>query len=632
MKVFRELLFIFVVLHYSNGDSIVRRKRFFNNLWPSEIKSDVQDGLIYSQLPPQYLHLLPGVNDHLQRRAGVQQPASGLQPPRFVHPTRMAASIPRPQQQQQQQRNTQQQATILKQIPTNTQAPQPVQNGPKIVMKPVGQTSKQSPSITLKTKEQPLPDIHKTQRFITQRPLPTAPQRQQNQPFNTYQQLPIKKVFEALPQLSVKTSPINEFYSTREFHDLLKRFNLNVDITKLPPISDVMGLLNTKNGEETIEAIQNIIESEEGKSLIQSFLDQNADPDQNDADLYNYDEDVGAGEIQVGGSEGSQGFIHKPNIQYAVPQSHFLIPPQVMNVPTSMIDPRVVAPVRATTTGTLTGENKVSWWRPTTWFSSAQSTNVESLQKDAEILKRVVPHPGSVGQNFNYISNFLTPVSRGGVAINPSPDTQQLQRRTFFAQPSVPLQFTHSSVIDNTRYLHPVRMTEEQYQEVMRRMNQHQPVAKNLNTRRVVVSTQVPPVFPSQAPQVLPTQATTQLASVGPSKFAAPINVQSINTGLTQQSVPLPSTYTQFDNQQPEPRAPQSNLELPRDNRRNFVSATDPQRSAPYDFVATGRVHKADPEEVLKKSRSLAEIIEGEEILDSLEFLMKMLRNRPNTT
>jgi hypothetical protein len=100
--------------------------------------------------------------------------------------------------------------------------------------------------------------------------------------------------------------------------------------------------------------------------------------------------------------------------------------------------------------------------------------------------------------------------------------------------------------------------------------------------------------------------APQPVTKVNQVKFASPINVQSAKT-----EIPLPSTFER------KPEEPKAILVLPeeasrKENRRNFISISEPQRAAPYDFIATGRIHQANPDEVLKRSRSLAEKIEGE--------------------
>lgn len=178
-----------------------------------------------------------------------------------------------------------------------------------------------------------------------------------------------------------------------------------------------------------------------------------------------------------------------------------------------------------------------------------------------------------------------------------------------------PLELTHSSVVGDTKVLPSVRMTEEQFQDMIKTLRltplnaQHLPQLEEIKTNLIAISEQT-----SETPAFVPETTTTAPFS----KFQAPINVQSVSTGLSQQSVPLPSTFTQFEKKyEPQPlRTPQANSELPSvssnpENRRNFVPISDPQRASPYDFIATGRIHKANPDEVLKKSRSLIETVEG---------------------
>jgi hypothetical protein len=575
MKSFYGLVFVFAVLHSSRASELVRRKRFFGTLWPSEeVKSDIGNGMVYAQLPPEYLHLLSGVNDQrmVQRRAGVQVPVQ--QPPRFVHPTRMAILM---QPQYQPHQAPAQPVPNLKTQPAN------IQPGPKIVMKPFAPNL--SPSIALKTREQPLPDIHKNQRFVAPKPMAKLNQKPQVQPFNPQQQLPIKKSFEnspaivtAPPLLTIKTAPITDFYYTKEFQELLKEFKIKVDIQKLPEISEVMTILGTENAEETIAGIRNVAESKEGMELIKSYLDQSSEHDEDE--FYNYDEDVGAGEIQVGGTEDVQ--------SYQVPQTNFdqkptNVPLQQYNVPQEFSAPaQPFIPVRASTTGTLTGTGNSgkSWWKPTTWFNSAPSTRVESLQKDSEIFRNVV-RVGGVRDNLQYIRNFLTPSSRDNIPLD-------APRRIFLQQPQ-PLRFEHSSVVSSDAKIMPtVQMSEAQFQDMVKTLK-----LTPMNNQQV-----------KKAPK--PVTKVNQVAKANQVKFASPINVQSVKT-----EIPLPTTFER------QPEEPKTILVLPeesprKENRRNFISVSEPQRAAPYDFIATGRVHQANPDEVLKRSRSLVEKIEGE--------------------
>lgn len=618
MKSFCGLLIVFVLLNDSKSESLVRRKRFFNTLWPiEEVKSDVRNGLIYAQLPPEYMYLLPGVNEHktAQRRSGVQQQPT---PVRFVHPTRMAILMPAHQQKNPStvlQLKAPQSANLKPQT-ADIQSNQ--QQVPRIVMKPVAQNPKLTPSITLKTKEQSLPDLHKNQRFVAIKPFPSAGQKLAS-PFNTQQQLPIKKIFDASPAvissaplLSVKTASVADFYYTREFNDLLNEFNIKVELNKLPPINDVMAILGTENNEETLKAIRDVTQSAEGMELIKGYLDQN----QNEGDeFYNYDDDVGAGEIQVEGSDVKFVQSLQPQQSYGAPHQTYGVPD-----PSTPVNP---SPSRPTTTGTLTGSGDgKSWWKPTSWFSSSSSTKLDSLQKDVEILKNVVPSSGSVWQNVNYVGNFLKPAVRTSVPIQQIPNVQSFPRRVFLQQP---LKFSHSFINEDTKVLPSVRMTEEQFQDMVKTLRLTPMNTQHTQLPQYEVAT-IPEQFkkdaiPEQQEAEVPAADLSSLITAPLSKFEAPIVVQSVSTGISQQTVPLPSTFTQFDAQYKTAQAlrtPQSSLELPnessnQENRRNFISVSEPQRASPYDFIASGRVHQANPDEVFKRSRSLVEAIEGKQ-------------------
>lgn len=631
MKSFCGLLLVVLLSISSNCESVVRKKRFFNTLWPSDdIKNDAKTGIIYSQLPPEYLYLLPGVNSHklVQRRAGVQpqSQAPQAQPARFVRPTRMAI----PQQPVQQQQRPHQIMNFKSQA-TNIQAQQ--QQGPKIIMKPIAPTSNVNPSFMLKTREQSLPDIHKNQRFVQPKPVLRANQKLV-QPFPAQQHLPIKKAFEtspvivpSSPLLSIKTAAISDFYYTKEFQDLLKEFNIKVEVQKLPSIDDVMSILGTENAEETLSSIRDVAKSREGMELIKSYLDQNTDRE--DGEFYNYDDDVGAGEIQVDGSEDNRSYQAPQYEVRPINSAPPANPPYITNsnnpsINSISVKPSTPLPSRPFTTGTLTGTAN-SWWRPTSWFSSAPSTKVDSLKKDSEILKNVVniPTSGSVWENIQYLGKFLTPTSDESVPIKKVTSDP----RSFIVQ-----QPSFSSINQESKYLPTVRMTEAQFQEMVKTLRLTPMNGQNVATRPVFVNQQASAVNLPQvsgvnlqkavpsALNIQPTKSTNSsqlhgippvkkqekttntheisLANVQPSfksdpnfqnRFQAPINVQSAGTGI-----PLPSTLNQFE------------------NRRNFISASEPQRAAPYDFIATGRIHKANPDEVLKKSRSLVEAIEGE--------------------
>ena len=341
-----------------------------------------------------------------------------------------------------------------------------------------------------------------------------------------------------------------------------------------------MSILGTENADETISGIRNVVTSKEGMELITSYLDQNPDRVEDD-EFYNYDEDVGAGEIQVGGSEGVQSF-QLPQQSYGIPQKEYGVPNQEYGIPQYVVPQAptdVITPSKVTTTGTLTGTGNSgkAWWKPTTWFSSGPSTKVEALHKDSEILRNVVPI-GGVRDNLLYVRKFLTPTSRDNIPLGEP-------RRVSMQQP---LRFEHSSIIaSDAKFMPTVQMTEAQFQDMIKTLKltpmnsqhlnknlQQTVVAKNLNEGKEV-------------------------------KFASPINVPALNY-----ETPLRPTLEN------KPEEPKTDLVLPeeyprKENRRNSVSFSEPQRATPFDFIATGRVHQANPDEVLKRSRSLAQAIEG---------------------
>lgn len=604
MKTFCGILVALIIVSDASCKSLVRKKRFFNSLWPvEEAKTDVQNGLIYSNLPPEYLFLLPGVNDHkeVNRRNGEEVPA------RFVHPTRMAILM----QPHLQQRTS----TQLQKLPIGAVKLQPVsvqpnqQQGPKIVMKPFAQTTKLNPSITLKTKEQALPDIHKNHRFVPMKPAHNIAAKPL---FNPHQQLPIKKLFEESPQastsfLSIKSARMEDFYYTKEFNALLNKFNIKAELAKLPPISDVMAILGTDNAEDTLNAIQEVTESKEGMELIRSYLDQTEDQNVGD-EFYNYDEDVGAGEIQVNGSEDVKYAQSYPN-----PGQQYR-PPTVFSTGESPQELILEAtPVRASTVGTLTGGER-SWWKPASWFSSGTSTKVDSLKKDADILKNVVPS-ASFLKNVNYVRKFMTPINVDRVPINQPFSIDQ--RRDF-------LQTSLEAPSADTQTLPIIRMTEAQFQDMVEKLRLTPINVPNLRASQRVQTSEIATQsskITTEATEATtePSQsATTTKSSVElQEKFEAPIIVHSAKTGISNSFVPLPSTFPQFEERQQE--APQFYQELPfanspQDNRRNFVAVSTPERASPHDFMATGRIHQANPDEVNKRSRSLAQANEGESL------------------
>ncbi|KAG5670320.1 hypothetical protein PVAND_000596 [Polypedilum vanderplanki] len=63
-----------------------------------------------------------------------------------------------------------------------------------------------------------------------------------------------------------------EFYKSKEFHELLKEFNIKVDIKTLPDFNDVMILLGTTNIHETVQEIRKIASTKDGMELIRLYL------------------------------------------------------------------------------------------------------------------------------------------------------------------------------------------------------------------------------------------------------------------------------------------------------------------------------------------------------------------------
>lgn len=667
MKSLCGLPFVLVLACVCNSEDLVRNRRFISSLWPSAVKEDVQTGLTYSQLPPEYLYLLPGVNDHkIQRRAGDDthtviprqaeippHPEPHLKlPARFVHPTRMAILMNQNQPQQQQRLNPLQQQNM------KTVQPQIIQQQPqvsKIIMRPIMQT--QNPSIILRTKDQALPDIHKNQRFVQPTPLQRTTQRTYVQPFNTQQLLPIKKAFETSPSLiesapvlSIKTASINDFYFTKEFQSLLSEYKIKVDINKLPPITDVMAILGTDNAEETIHSMRDVASSKEGLQLIHSYLDQNTDRIE-DHEFYNYDEDIGTGEILVNGLQGTN-YNEKfkaptlneefNNNQYNSFANHNYNLPN--DQPKAISNHHVVnVPTRATTTGTITG-SETSWWRPTTWLSSSEPARDNSMQTDSEILQNVVAkNTGSVWDTFGYIGKLFRSPSSETVSINPP---FQVSRQDVVKQP---VRNVHSLGVGGQKILPTVQMTEAQFQHMIHTLKLRPITPQHLRSTPVDNYHHYPSATFSQFPIV---NAQKTKVAAAPSNVQHSTTIQQTETSANKlqheavvteqkrQPIVYETTITSpkiispvvsknelkesaqpftITNQNIKFQAPINVQGLPlptlpqfQDNRRNFVAASEPQRAAPYDFIATGRVHQANPQDVLKKSRSIVEAIEGE--------------------
>ncbi|CRK97586.1 CLUMA_CG010972, isoform A [Clunio marinus] len=662
-KFFRVSLLVFVITQTSNSNGAARNRRW--SLWPSEeVKKDIQTGKTYSQLPPDYLYLLPGVNDHkdIQRRAGGHPYPPPGHPVRFVNPPRMSG-------QTQQQR-----VNHMPSVNTQNQQQHHPQQAPKIIMKPVNPNPNFNPSISLNGRVQPLPDIHQNQRFVHQNSGHNGVPIQQ--PFSSNQHLPIKKSFDTLPTavtyepLSIKTAAIEEFYYTKEFRDLLKEFKIKADITKLPPITDVMMILGTENAEDTIDGIREVAQSQEGMELIKSYLDHDENRIDDD-EFYNYDEDVRAGEIQLSQSEQIP-FIQSHDLlpeQYGVPSNEYGPPHQNNEVPDNMIQPvqgpfdfpyptyevptkpspspPSNQPTKASTTGTLTGNNQNGspriWWRPSTWFNSAPPTRVESLTKDAQLLGKVtsVPRSGTWWDVLRYVGRFLTPTTREKVPLNETSNPKSSVQRQYI-HPNIRQTSGESPVLP------AIQLTQEQYYQMVQALRESSAGQQYMDTSSTFNS------YPQEAVQnnfypkdVIPTSfylqemmqnnfnqletlqsktekvETTTTKKPTETKFSNPINVPSENLGK-----PLSSNYV-LDLP---PKPPQPTLELPNaetfNNRRNFFPPTEPKRNAPHDFIASGRVHQANPDEVWNKSKSLVQTNEDEKtVISSISDLTEQYQN-----
>ena len=541
-----------------NSINLKRNKRFLSNFWTddgvvSEAKKDFQTGITYSQLPPQYLPLLPGVNQHLiQNRVALQQPIRYVQPQ-----NRPIAPLP-----------LQKQPTAAQQKPTQ----KIVMNQP-IRMQPVATIHQTAgPQFHQRGRDPQLPDIHKHNRFVQQK---IVQKPIQIQPFSPRQQLPIqKKIFETASGsvISIKNTELSNFYSTKEFQELMKEFNIKADVNKLPDIKDVMGILGTNNAEDTLKTIREVANTKDGMELIKSFLEYNNDRTEEDEfEFYEYEEDNRAGEIIV--SDKVESIKIPANNQ------------QVKNLPvqgeqqairynyipsSSLLDERRAL---ESTSAEATG-SAASWWKPYTWFNSGISTKLDTLQKDAEILKNVLPQTESVWDRFNYVSHFFSPTpSRNSIPISP-PFQVLVPGQDHLPQP------VRLYSIQAPQTLPTLKMTEAEFAQFMRNLQNKQAPIEN------------PAIAPAQ--NFEQQQYEFKDAIMVPSKPAY------------DQTRPLPKVPQQkqsFEESRDDIRLPQKYLEVPREPRepeikRNFISSSEPQRATPYDFTAIGRLGRANPDAV----------------------------------
>lgn len=513
----------------------------------------VQEKLNCDPVPSEYLYSFQSLNDHtIQSRMGLQ-PIPRQQTQRFIHPTRI---FPSPQNQLKIVNNSQLQPRLPKTQHEIKSAPASIIPKPNF-----------SSNFKMKSENQALPDIHKNNQFVAPNIRAIKPKFSTVSIFNSQQALPIQKksldesptVIFAPKIFSIKTAPIAKFYETIEFDDLLREYGIKVDIKKLPAITDVMAILGTNNAEETLKGIREVINTKDGKEIISSFLDHSFDRVEDD-EFYEYDEDARVGEINVGEYIGSPHIVKTMQFQQPVPS---------------------VEAIRASSSGTLTGTEQSSWmWNPISWFRNlGLSTKIESSKTDSEILKKAVGQD-NVLDSMKYIGRFLKPVSKESISIRPI--------------------FKNS----NTE-LPPIKLTEEQFQDMIYKLKLV-PIAQQVSN----IEHKTMPILNFTAPKPAPTIAPSTLENITFKKFSEPIIVQnSHNISQRSDDISSPSHLQVSDDK--DLKNPEETLALPQ-IKRNFIPISEPQRSAPYDFTATGIVHRINPEEVLKYSRSLSEVSNDE--------------------
>ncbi|CAG9803843.1 unnamed protein product [Chironomus riparius] len=239
----------------------------------------------------------------------------------------------------------------------------------------------------------------------------------------------IQSDFKQMP--SIKTARLDEFYSTKEFNDLLKEFKLNIDKNKLPDIKDVASFLGTTNSEDTYKEIRDFASTEDGLDIIKSYFQQNSASDRMD-DIFNI-------------------FNTQPKASMFHSDSDY----------------------RAN------GENNEnsSWWdKLIKWFGLSQSTKIDSAKNDVEIFSSIVPLSNSVPKNVKYIGSLFKPPPNTEIPINPP--------FKVFNSHSINLSNQPYSV--DVKTLPTIRMTEHQYNEMMKSVNLNsQKLAKNEAMRRV---------------------------------------------------------------------------------------------------------------------------------------------------
>lgn len=277
------------------------------------------------------------------------------------------------------------------------------------------------------TKELPI-------RYVSVRTIgtPILQRNAQNQPYYSPGQFLIKRDSARNPMLiqsdvkrlpSVKTSGLDELYNTKEFNELLNEYKLKIDKSKLPNVREIASLLGTHDAQETLEAIKDFASTSDGLDLIKSYLDYNVANDKIDVKT----EPTASkfqGEYVTNAEEKDEG----------------------------------------------------SWWHKfiPKWFS--QSTKVESAKKDLDILSTVIPLTNSFENNARYVGNFLKPPSQMKIPINPP----------FKVFNSQSINLSNQPYTIDVKTLPTMRLTEHQYNELMKSVNLNSPkLAKYGATEKV---------------------------------------------------------------------------------------------------------------------------------------------------
>jgi len=227
---------------------------------------------------------------------------------------------------------------------------------------------------------------------------------------------------------SIKTASLDEFYNTKEFNDLLKEYKLNIDRNKLPDIREVAAFLGTSNSEDTYKEIRDFASTEDGFDIIKSYFEQNSASDRMD-DIFN---------IQPKASM----FHSDPDYK----------------------------------TNTENTENG-SWWdKLIKWFGLSQSTKNDSAKNDVEIFSTILPLSNPVPKNVKYIESLFKPPQNTEIPINPP----------FKVFNSHSINLSNQPYTVDVKTLPAIRMTEHQYNEMMKSVNLNsQKLARNEAMRRV---------------------------------------------------------------------------------------------------------------------------------------------------